>query len=162
MCCNDSYGGSSRSLWIRCSRSSSVSVLWITSCRIWRSTRAITTTVLTIWSTWWFLEWWVETRTSSFTTPFIVLCSRACWSSSTYPECIGLASIHAWRSRGRCDVFSVVDLSPDGKETALKPSSNLVVDTLRIVTGIPQSRMTDILEDKSPVVDGSDDVEALL
>ena len=59
-------------------------------------------------------------------------------------------------------MFSVVDLSPDGKETALKPSSNLVVDTLRIVTGIPQSRMTVILEDKSPVVDGSDDVEALL
>lgn len=59
-------------------------------------------------------------------------------------------------------MFSVVDLSPDGKETALKPSSNLVVDTLRIVTGIPQSRMTDILEDKSPIVDASDDVEALL
>ena len=59
-------------------------------------------------------------------------------------------------------MFSVVDLSPDGKETALKPSSNLVVDTLRIVTGIPQSRMTDILEDKSPIVDGRDDVEALL
>ncbi len=59
-------------------------------------------------------------------------------------------------------MFSVVDLSPDGKETALKPSSNLVVNTLRIVTGIPQSRMTDILEDKSPIVDESDDVEALL
>ena len=56
----------------------------------------------------------------------------------------------------------MVDLSPDGKETALKRSSNLVVDTLRIVTGIPQSRMTDILEDKSPIVDASDDVEALL
>ena len=33
---------------------------------------------------------------------------------------------------------------------------------MRIVTGIPQSRMTDILEEKSPVPDGSEDAEALL
>ena len=101
-------------------------------------------------------------RTLSFITLFIIPCSPVCWSFSIFLAFIGITYLRLLCCRGNCDIFSVVDLSRNGQDSAAKPMSNLVVDTLRIVTGIPQSRMTDILEDKSPEVDGSDDVEALL
>lgn len=79
-----------------------------------------------------------------------------------FPVFDGMSAPRSSDSRGNCDVFSVVDLHRDGEESSSKPTGNVVVDTLRIVTGIPQSRMTDILEEKSPVPDGSEDAEALL
>lgn len=49
-------------------------------------------------------------------------------------------------NRGDCDVYSLVDISND-HPTTTPQKSNVVVDTLRIISGIPQSRMNGILSE---------------
>lgn len=60
-------------------------------------------------------------------------------------------------NRNKADVYSLVDIDNNHNQSSTH-KSNLVVDTIRIISGIPQSRMNDILsEAENYSVDPMDD-----
>ena len=62
--------------------------------------------------------------------------------------------------RSNNDIYSVVDI-PGYAEKPATTKSNMVVDTIRIISGIPQSRMQDIINETERN-ESSDDKESLV
>ena len=86
---------------------------------------------------------------------------KAYWNSFIYQVFDGNVVDWWLFYRGDCDVYSLVDISGTShKETSQK--SNVVVDTIRIISGIPQSRMNDILSETENNGEASEDKEYLV
>ena len=62
--------------------------------------------------------------------------------------------------RSNNDIYSVLDI-PGYADKPVTTKSNMVVDTIRIISGIPQSRMQDIM-DETERKESSEDKESLV
>ena len=51
------------------------------------------------------------------------------------------------QTRSSCDIYSVVDI-PGFAEQPTVSKSNVVVDTIRLISGIPHSRLATIMEEE--------------